>query len=192
MSIAGVVKSIKNDGCHLTGCRLAAASAGNASQKPPISCAKRSATAACSASRSSSLTCRQHEPTTPARYHALHNGRSVGITLSTEPREVQRAFGRYHPQHNGLPSHALHNELSAQRAFEPRRHNGHRHDGGGTTRVQDARLVSSISKKVWESRCHGGRTEKLSRRCALPKRSKCARSCARSGRLQRGLGGEAR
>jgi hypothetical protein len=61
-------------------------------KKPAISCAKRSATAACSASRSIISGCRPHGPTTPVQYHTLHNGRSVGTTaiwnhaLHNEPR----------------------------------------------------------------------------------------------------------
>jgi len=33
-----------------------------------------------------------HAPTTPERDHALHDGRSVGTTLSTVSRKAQRAF----------------------------------------------------------------------------------------------------
>jgi hypothetical protein len=46
-----------------------------------------------------------------------------------------------------------------------------------------------VSPSLCPALTTSGLTEKLSRCCALPKLSQCTRSRARSGRLQRGLGG---
>jgi len=76
----------------------------------------------------------------------LHNGprsepRQKGITPSTT------GFDRNHVPHNGRSSHAWHNGTPAQRALVPHRHNERRHDGAGTTRLQDARFAARIARK---------------------------------------------
>ena len=130
-----------------------------------ISCAKRSAAWACSASRSRRSGCQPHVPATPARYH-------TGITgvnrnhADRGSRPAQRAAIFNHAQHtirlprtcirhNRPTYHPLHNGLGAQRAYVPRsaqraparpsRHNPR-------SRCTICRITI---KKEWRSRCHG-------------------------------------
>ena len=127
-----------------TGCPSAAASAPLSTfKKPTISRAKRSAAWACSALRHLSFgvprACADHT----AHDHALHNGRSVTITRIwnqaqhhgplTEPRTSGITLPITGDQHNEPSSHA--------------RHNGHWHDGSGTTCLQEVRFAASKTKR---------------------------------------------
>jgi len=94
---------------------VAARALGRASQKAAISRAKRSAAMPCSATRTAVLGCRPHAPTTPARYHAFHNERSIGTTPSIGLPPPQRALSGT----TRIGNHAAQNEPSAQRAFAP-------------------------------------------------------------------------
>jgi len=141
----------------------------NTVKKRTISRAQRSAGTMCSVTRSPALACHPHGPTTPAPYHTIHNGRSVGITSSTGSRSAQRAS-------NGttlLWNHLARNVLPAEQASVPRRHNAlpapracvrlpaqraPARRETGTTCLHEARFATSISKKERQSRCHGGRT----------------------------------
>ena len=120
----------------------------------------------------------RHE-TTPCTTGVRSASRPSGSTPSTT------GMHQNHVQHNELPYHTRHHGQSAQRAFVLRRHNERRHDGVGTTRLQEARLAALKSKKECRSPCHGCRTGWHSAAASAPgKRSKTLRSRARSGQLQ--------
>ncbi len=143
--------------------------AGKAFKKGPISRAKRSAGTSCSALRSPSLglpaACADHTRMVPH----LHDGRSVGITPSTESRPPPRAsigttpIGN-HAAQNGRPAPRafvprLHNGRTAQRACVPHRHNGRLHDGGAQPAFKEARFAASYRKR--ECRPHSPDAERF-------------------------------